>query len=87
VHFNGGLAVGEVQLHYDDVEWDSDGACPGVATGTVGIRDDLGYWYEWRLGDDCDHCGSIYLQGEDLGEFCHDLDAWGQEAYASFAPH
>jgi len=71
---HGGLAIGDSDLHFEHTGWDESGPCLGKTTGRIWIREPLGYWYVWDLGEDCDGCGSVaFSSTEDLGHLCLDL--------------
>ncbi len=77
----GGISVGQTDLYFDEVSWDESGACDGMTTGTIWIRESSGHWYTWALGDDCDGCGPvIFSDSLEMGELC--LDLWRLEETA-----
>lgn len=83
----GGFGVGELHLFLDALSWDPAGACAGVATGAVHVRDERGTWSAWELGSDCDACGPvIFHEDQDLGELCLDLAGWGEALVAASTP-
>jgi hypothetical protein len=84
---DGGLAIGDKVMNFDNTVFD-DLDCPSGLKGTIGVRDDQGYWYEWRLGDDCDECGDVVFHGEqEMGELCLDVSQWANATYVSWLPH
>lgn len=51
------------------------GACGTMPTGTVGVRDDQGYWYDLTYDETtCDGCGEVIFDGrQSLGQACADI--------------
>ena len=70
---NGGFTVGDQSVGFADFSINT--ACPGKPSGTIGIRDDAGYWYDLTYDEStCDTCGDIVFDGrEALGRVCVDV--------------
>ena len=60
--------------------------CPIEPSGTISIRDDAGDWYDVEFQGpgysgaasfppECDGCGDVWYQGENLGQACVDFSA------------
>lgn len=87
ITLSGGIGVGDLDLNFVDMAWDSSGPCAGAATGALQVRGPRGYWYGWDLGHDCDACGAVtFHQDQDLGELCLDLTEWGNALYELSRP-
>lgn len=58
--------------------------CDEEPAGTISLRDNQGTWYDLRfdiedtgeMTGDCDGCGTVSLNGEDVGEVCADFSPW-----------
>lgn len=70
---NGGFTVGDQSVGFNDFSINT--ACPGAASGTIGIRDGSGYWYDLTYDEaTCDSCGDVVFDGrEALGRGCVDV--------------
>lgn len=70
---NGGFAVGGQAVSLE--RYTINGACGTMPTGTVGVRDDLGYWYDLTYDETtCDGCGEVTFDGrKPLGTACADI--------------
>lgn len=66
---DGGMARESGTVVFDDVAlW---GECEAFGTGSVGMRDEIGAWYQVDMRDDCSGCGElIYDERVALGEAC-----------------
>lgn len=87
ITMTGGIGVGDQHIYLDGATWDTTDACAGALSGAISVRDARGFWTEWKLGDDCDTCGSVtFHEDVDLGELCLDLTEWGQRLFALSTP-
>ncbi|MDP2305694.1 MAG: hypothetical protein Q8P18_06675 [Pseudomonadota bacterium] len=86
VAIDGGVAIGDADLYFDDLRWDWGGPCRGTPAGSVRLRDTRGYWYVWSLEGDCDICGDVVFHGDtNLGPLCLDLQPLGADVWHSLA--
>lgn len=69
---DGGVGVGEQIIDFIDLSVDTS-ECDGAPSGTLGIRDGTGLWYELTL--ECSSCGTLSWLGTPLSEQCIDLAA------------
>ncbi|MSQ02588.1 MAG: hypothetical protein EXR71_11990 [Myxococcales bacterium] len=69
----GGFTVGGVSISAQG--FTLGGACGERPSGSLGVRDDQGYWYDLRYDEStCDGCGTVWFDGrEDLGPACVDV--------------
>lgn len=70
---NGGFAVDGQAMSM--AGFTVNGACGTKPTGTVSVRDQLGYWYDLTYDEtSCDGCGEVSFDGtEPLGRACADI--------------
>lgn len=58
--------------------------CAQEPTGAIALRDANGAWFsvafdvqsDWSMTGDCDGCGTVTLNGEEVGEACADFSPW-----------
>lgn len=69
---SGGFAVDGRPISLSD--FTINGACGQFPTGTVGVRDAVGYWYDLTYDETtCDGCGEVVFdRRESLGRACFD---------------
>lgn len=74
----GGMSIGPVFLDFSHVQFQESSECSWEPEGTIGIRDDVGYWYTWEVTADCNPCAPVYFAptGEYQGELCADVTIW-----------
>lgn len=85
---NGGLAVGDLRLDFQDFTATETTDCPWEPTGRLGVRDEGGYWYDWTFELDCDPCADVVFTstGEIVGELCTDLAPWAERMFEAQLP-
>lgn len=85
VEVNGGYDDGrDHALWFDELAFNRD--CTG-GSGTLGLREEGGYWYTLRLSEDCSGCGELSFEdGSELGEACVSLGAQAENLTRSLAP-
>ncbi|MDG1480666.1 MAG: hypothetical protein P8R54_13810 [Myxococcota bacterium] len=69
---NGGVGSGDQIIDFIGLSLDT-ADCDGAPSGTIGVRDPTGFWYELAL--DCSSCGTLSWLGTPLSEQCVDLAA------------
>lgn len=76
LHIEGPVAVGDNWLYIEAIDWDNT-VCDGIPTAAIRVRDDVGRWYRWTSGQECDPCGEVVEMDSEtsLGEMCIDLAA------------
>ena len=85
---HGGMAVGDIDLFFDETVWFGDSRCEQGVVGTIRLRDPRGYWVAWELESDCDSCGElVFHEDQSMGELCLDMSTWSRQVYAAWAPN
>jgi hypothetical protein len=65
---DGGVGYPDLDLAFDGMQL-ARGECEQVPTGTIALRDSSGYWLRIEFAD-CDPCGQMTFNGNDMGEAC-----------------
>lgn len=70
---NGGFTVGEQSVGMEDFTMNV--GCPGLPGGTLGVRDEAGYWYDLTYDETtCDSCGEVVFDNtQSLGRACAEV--------------
>ena len=73
ISVNGGFGTDDQAVFA--TEFVIGGACAEMPSGTIGFRDDRGYWYDLTFDETtCDGCGDVLFDGrESLGVGCADV--------------
>jgi hypothetical protein len=79
MEFLGGVGDNGYYLFFDAVKVSSS-PC-GHHTGSFGLRDPNGGWYWWDKTTDCDECGALSFNDENMGTLCLDMS----EQFAIYA--
>lgn len=84
----GGMSVGPVFMDFSHVVFKENSDCSWEPEGTIGIRDDVGYWYTWEVAADCTPCAPVTFAptGEELGELCADMTVWFEALFHLTVP-
>jgi hypothetical protein len=72
----GGLAIGALAVHFDDLLLTAEGCDDVYPSGTISVLDPSGGWYRLTYPGDCTSCGQLTFADEVVAEeYCVDLSA------------
>ena len=85
LNVDGGFSVAGVAVSM--VNFGIHGVCGDAPTGTIGVRDASGYWYDLTYDETtCDSCGTVtFDHRESLGHACANVTPAFVESMSTFA--
>lgn len=74
VDLTGGLLLSSYALDFHDLHFEPE--CVNAPSGTIGLREAGGDWYDLVFEADCSGCATTLWRGQDLGTACLEPSTW-----------